>query len=138
MTPANAIAAGADYLVVGRPIAAAPDPPAVVATILRRPLSSITSAMRSTIGPIRANPHARSFALDRMREVVAVGRAQGIALEADFADKRVAVIGAISRGEREFVTRNEPMAWRPAKTSASNISGTSWAVERPWCSRTTS
>jgi 2-dehydropantoate 2-reductase len=59
-------------------------------------LSSITSAMRSTIGPIRANPHARSFALDLMREVVAVGRARGIALEADFADKRVAVIDGLS------------------------------------------
>jgi hypothetical protein len=59
-------------------------------------MSSITSAMRSTIGPIRANPHARSFALDLMREVVAVGRAQGIALEADFADKRVSVIDALS------------------------------------------
>jgi 2-dehydropantoate 2-reductase len=59
-------------------------------------MSSITSAMRSTIGPIRANPHARAFALDLMREVVAVGRAQGIALEADFADKRVAVIDAVS------------------------------------------
>src|SRR3954468_3256175 len=59
-------------------------------------MSSITSAMRSTIGPIRANPQARAFALDVMREVVAVGRAQRIALEADFADKRVAVIDAVS------------------------------------------
>src|SRR3954465_8227674 len=59
-------------------------------------MSSITSAMRTTIGPIRANPHARAFALDLMCEVVAVGRAQGIALEADFADKRVAVIDAVS------------------------------------------
>lgn len=59
-------------------------------------LSSITSAMRSTIGPIRANPQARAFALDVMREVVAVGRAQGIALEADCADKRIAVIDAVS------------------------------------------
>src|SRR5437764_14243444 len=59
-------------------------------------MSSITSAMRSTIGPIRANPHARAFALDLMREVVAVGRAQGIALEADFAAKRVAVIAGVS------------------------------------------
>ena len=59
-------------------------------------MSSITAAMRSTIGLIRANPHARSFALDLMREVVAVGRAQGIALEADFADKRIALIDALS------------------------------------------
>jgi len=34
VTPANAIAAGSDYLVVGRPITAAPDPPAVAAAII--------------------------------------------------------------------------------------------------------
>jgi len=59
-------------------------------------MSSITSAMRSTIGPIRANPQALGFALDLMREVVAVGRAEGIALEPDFADKRIAHINAMS------------------------------------------
>ena len=59
-------------------------------------MSSITSAMRSTIGPIRANPHARAFALDLMKEVAAVGRAQGIALEPDFAEKRFAHIDAMS------------------------------------------
>jgi 2-dehydropantoate 2-reductase len=59
-------------------------------------MSSITSAMRSTIGPIRANAHARAFALDLMREVAAVGRAQGIALDPDFADKRFAHVDAMS------------------------------------------
>jgi 2-dehydropantoate 2-reductase len=59
-------------------------------------MSSITSAMRSTIGPIRANPHARQFALDVMKEVVAVGRARGIALEPDFAEKRFAHIDGMS------------------------------------------
>jgi len=33
-TPAAAVAAGADYLVVGRPITQAPDPTAAAATIL--------------------------------------------------------------------------------------------------------
>lgn len=59
-------------------------------------MSSITSAMRSTIGPIRANPYARQFALDTMKEVVAVGRARGIPLEADFAEKRFPHIDAMS------------------------------------------
>jgi 2-dehydropantoate 2-reductase len=63
-------------------------------------MSSITSAMRSTIGPIRENPQAKQFALDLMREVVAVGRAQGVALEPDFADKRIAHIGAMSNDMR--------------------------------------
>ena len=34
VTPANAIAAGSDYLVVGRPITAASDPPALAAAII--------------------------------------------------------------------------------------------------------
>jgi 2-dehydropantoate 2-reductase len=63
-------------------------------------MSSITSAMRSTIGPIRANPHARQFAFDLMKEVAAVGRAHGIALEPDFAEKRFAHIDAMSTDMR--------------------------------------
>ena len=59
-------------------------------------MSSITSAMRSTIGPIRTNPQTRHFALDLMREVVAVGRAQGVALDADFADKRIAAVDGMA------------------------------------------
>jgi 2-dehydropantoate 2-reductase len=59
-------------------------------------MSSITSAMRSTIGPIRANPHARQFALDLMKEVVAVGRAQGVALDPDFAEKRIAHVDGMA------------------------------------------
>jgi orotidine-5'-phosphate decarboxylase len=35
MTPAAAIAAGADYLVVGRPVLAAPDPKAAAEAIVR-------------------------------------------------------------------------------------------------------
>ena len=59
-------------------------------------MSSITSAMRSTIGPIRANPHARQFALDLMKEVAAVGRAQGVPLDPDFAEQRFGHIDAMS------------------------------------------
>jgi 2-dehydropantoate 2-reductase len=49
-------------------------------------LSATTAAMRASIGPIRKNPRTRAFLLEIMREVVAVGRAQGIALPADYAD----------------------------------------------------
>jgi 2-dehydropantoate 2-reductase len=51
-------------------------------------MSSVTASMRSTIGPIRANPLTRAFVFDIMKEVVAVGRAHGVALPADFAEKR--------------------------------------------------
>ncbi len=53
-------------------------------------LSATTSAMRSTLGPILANPQSRDFMLQVMREVVAVGRAHGVALPADFAEDRLA------------------------------------------------
>jgi len=53
-------------------------------------LSATTTAMRRTLGPIRSNPQARAFLHDVIREVVAVGRAHGVALPADFADDRMA------------------------------------------------
>jgi len=52
-------------------------------------LSGTTTTMRSTVGPIRANPQTRGFLLDVMREVVAVGRAHGVNLEADYAERRL-------------------------------------------------
>jgi 2-dehydropantoate 2-reductase len=52
-------------------------------------LSGSTTAMRSTLGPIRENPASRAFFIDLMREVVRVGRALGVALPEDYADQRV-------------------------------------------------
>ena len=52
-------------------------------------LSGTTTTMRTTIGPIRENPQTRAFLLDVMREVVAVGRAHGVALDPDHAEKRL-------------------------------------------------
>jgi len=51
--------------------------------------SGATTSMRTSIGPIRANPQTRAFLLDVMREVVAVGRAHGIDLAADYAERRL-------------------------------------------------
>ena len=52
-------------------------------------LSGATTSMRSPIGPIRSNPQTRAFFLDLMREVVAVGRASGVDLPADYAEQRL-------------------------------------------------
>jgi 2-dehydropantoate 2-reductase len=52
-------------------------------------VSGATTTMRTSIGPIRANSQTRAFLLDVMREVVAVGRAHGIDLPADYAEQRL-------------------------------------------------
>jgi 2-dehydropantoate 2-reductase len=53
-------------------------------------LAGTTTAMRTTIGPIRQNPRTRAFLLDLMREAVADGRAHGVALPEDYAEQRLA------------------------------------------------
>jgi 2-dehydropantoate 2-reductase len=53
-------------------------------------LSATTTTVRLPIGPIRAHPRTRQFLLDVMREAVAVGRAQGVALHAEYAEDRLA------------------------------------------------
>jgi 2-dehydropantoate 2-reductase len=52
-------------------------------------LSGTTATMRRPIGPIRENPQTRAFLLDVMREVVAVGRAHGVDLPPDYAERRL-------------------------------------------------
>jgi 2-dehydropantoate 2-reductase len=59
-------------------------------------LSSTTTTMRLPIGPIRSNPRTRAFLLDVMREVVAVGRAMGVALPEDYAEQRLAFADGVS------------------------------------------
>ena len=58
--------------------------------------SATTTAMRSSIGPIRARPETRQFLLDVMKEVVAVGRARGVALPAGFAEQRMSGIDQLA------------------------------------------
>jgi len=59
-------------------------------------LSGTTTTIRKTIGPIRENAQTRAFLRDVMREVVAVGRAHGIDLPADYADQRLALIDNVA------------------------------------------
>src|SRR3954471_4343262 len=99
-------------------------------------MSSITSAMRSTIGPIRANPQARAFALDVMKEVAAVGRAQGVALDANFAEQRFAHIDAMSPDMRASMSLDLEMG-RPLElpwlAGAVIEMGTQKGVPTPCC-----
>jgi 2-dehydropantoate 2-reductase len=53
-------------------------------------MSGVTSTMRVPIGPIRSNSQTRAFFHDALREAVAVARAEGVQLPADFADNRLA------------------------------------------------
>jgi 2-dehydropantoate 2-reductase len=59
-------------------------------------LSGTTTTIRKTIGPIRSNPQTRAFLLDVMREVVAVGRAHGVALPEDYAEVRLQLADDVS------------------------------------------
>jgi 2-dehydropantoate 2-reductase len=58
-------------------------------------LSGSTTTMRATIGPVRSNPRTRAFLFDLMRETVAVGRALGVALPADYADQRLTFVDSL-------------------------------------------
>ncbi len=59
-------------------------------------LSATTTTMRIPIGPIRENPQSRALLLDLMREVVAVGRAQGVPLPEDYAEQRLEFADGVS------------------------------------------
>ena len=61
-------------------------------------LSATTATMRSNIGPIRENPQTRAFLLRIMEEVVAVGRALGVALPEDYAQQRLAFADTVPHG----------------------------------------
>jgi 2-dehydropantoate 2-reductase len=52
-------------------------------------LSGTTSKYNTTIGPIREDAAKRAVLADVMREVVAVGRAKGVPLSADFVEDRL-------------------------------------------------
>ncbi len=59
-------------------------------------LSGTTASMRTTLGPVRSHPQTRAFLLDLMRETVAVGRALGVNLPADYADQRLVFADSLS------------------------------------------
>ena len=61
-------------------------------------LSATTATMRRPLGAIRSNAQTRRFLLDVMRETVSVGRARGVALAKDYAEKRLEFCDALPPG----------------------------------------
>lgn len=57
-------------------------------------MAGSTATLRSTIGPIAADPDGRAFFNDLMDEAFAVGRAKGVNLDHAFVDERMAFIGS--------------------------------------------
>jgi 2-dehydropantoate 2-reductase len=55
-------------------------------------MAGSTAALRSSIGPIAADPDGRAFFNDLMDEAFAVGRAKGVNLDHAFVDERMAFI----------------------------------------------
>lgn len=63
-------------------------------------LSSVTAATRLPIGVARNDADGRALILAIMREVIAVGRAKGVALDADLADKAVTFVNGVADGAK--------------------------------------
>jgi 2-dehydropantoate 2-reductase len=55
-------------------------------------MAGATATLRSSIGPIAADPETRAFFFDLMNEAYAVGRAKGIGLDKAYIDERLAFI----------------------------------------------
>jgi 2-dehydropantoate 2-reductase len=63
-------------------------------------LSSMTAASRLPVGMTRKDPDGRALLRSIMREVVAVGRAHGVPLDADYADKAMGFIDGVPEASR--------------------------------------
>jgi 2-dehydropantoate 2-reductase len=59
-------------------------------------VSGVTATTRRSIGAVRGHSQTRAFLLDVMREVVAVGRAHGVALPEDYATTQLAFIDTLA------------------------------------------
>src|SRR5262249_31730019 len=53
------------------------------------PLAGATAATRLPLGPLLKDPDTRAFFLTLMQEVVPSGRAKGVPIPADYADKQL-------------------------------------------------
>jgi len=78
--------------------------------IMQAPHATLTTACQSALGPIRETPEGAALYLTLIREVVAVGRAAGVALPADAAEATMDLIRslpatAMTSMQRDFERR---------------------------------
>jgi 2-dehydropantoate 2-reductase len=63
-------------------------------------LSACTAATRQPVGVVRENAQTRELFVDSMREVVMVGRARGVEIDVDYAEKRLPFIDGLATDMR--------------------------------------
>jgi 2-dehydropantoate 2-reductase len=61
-------------------------------------MAGATASLRSSIGPIIADPDTRAFFRQLMEEAFAVGKAKGVRIPADHIDQRMTFVGKIEPG----------------------------------------
>lgn len=112
--------------------------------------SGMTAAARVPIGPIREDVHARRMLHEALREAVAVGRALGVALPADLADRQLAFCDSLPAGMRSSQLNDLAAGGRleapwlsgavirmaDERGLAAPVHSTLYAVLRPWVSGT--
>jgi 2-dehydropantoate 2-reductase len=69
-------------------------------------MSGCTALARQPIGTIRSDPDLRAMFERAVRETVAVGRAEGVVLPADFVDRQLAFIDALSPAATASMARD--------------------------------
>ena len=69
-------------------------------------MSAMTSLTRRSIGAVRSDPDTRAMLLDLLREAVAVGRAKGIHLNPEEAEKQLAFADTLPAGMTSSMYRD--------------------------------
>jgi ketopantoate reductase len=92
--------------------------------------------MRRTIGPIREHPQTRAFLLDLMREVVAVGRAHGVALPDDYAELRLKLADDVA-ADMTSSMHHDLERGNPLEVRWLAVPSSSWDAPAAWRRRST-
>lgn len=86
--------------------------------------SGLTAVTRQTVGTVRSDPHMRATFVACLEETIAVGRAEGVALEADLASTLMGFVAALPEdmkasmaSDLEFGRRLE-LPWLSGRVSA--------------------